>query len=156
MNIKIDDWSGLIGLDEWERIARLQGLYEDLAQMEPAEQESILENVLALEYRLTDPELAVVAGARLKAWLAMDFDEARAVIAAYDKAMDRMPGAAAMRRVQAVQNATRGMDEAEIARLGELIPSVMRKLPGSSHLELAHTDAKPQRRFSWRPPWMKM
>ncbi len=117
-------WGDLASLPETEREAKMRARYQELAKLNDEERVNRMLAMAQAEYALDDAKLRSFTTSRMRVWINLDEATAKAVVAAYDQAMDKMPGAAAMRRVALVQNLALTFPIDEQAKLRVLVPKI--------------------------------
>ena len=124
-NIKPDTaWGELSGLGQAEREDKMRARYQELAKLSESERVDRLFAMAQAEYSLNDERLRPFTTSRMRVWIGMDLETAKTVVASYDKAMEVMPGVAAMRRVTLVQNLAMTFSLEEQSKLRVLVPKI--------------------------------
>lgn len=124
-NIKADTgWGEFANLGQAEREEKMRARYQELGKLSEQERVDRLFAMAQAEYALNDERLRSFTTSRLRVWINLDEPTAKTVVAAYDQAMDKMPGSAAMRRVALVQNLALTFSLEEQAKLRVLVPKI--------------------------------
>lgn len=153
-------WAQLAQLSEEERVQLITERYRSFATLGEEERRVALQPLIDAEYSLDDAQLRAITVSRMRTWLTLSPEEARAVSASYDGVMQKMPAQAAMRRIGLVQSLSVEFSAEDEDRLRELLPSVFAGAPRRG--AVAETAAPPltrpeapARRRPWWAFWQK-
>ena len=135
-------WGALADADPQAREQTMFARYTELAALDEGSRCTRLLPMVEAEYALPDEKLYPFTTSRLRSWLRIDPKVVHPVTLSYNAVMLRLPGKAAMRRVAAVQAATKEMSSGDIAKLHAMLPGVFGESMNSGGLYKTAPDAK--------------
>ena len=146
-------WGMLADLANEDREAKMLQRYGELAPLPEDERQSQMVAMVRAEYDLGDEQLRAFTISRLAIWLKMDLETARRLAGSYDTVMQKLPGAAAYRRVSLVQTLRREFPLEEQERLVNLLPAVFGGTAGIRVAALARPEPAEQARRAKKGWW---
>ena len=150
------EWVKLVEATETARQSAMVARDTELAELSEEDRREKLMAMARAEYALPDAELRAFMLSRIRTWLSQPTDMVMLIARSYDAVMDRMPGQAAMRRVETVQTLVREFSLEEADRLHAIVPRVFGM--GLTETAQASQDAKrsqspPANRKPWWAFW---
>jgi hypothetical protein len=103
--------------------------YRDLAALSEDDRMAKMKAMATAEYRLPDDKLRSFTISRMRTWINLEMDTARAIADSYSAVMLTMPASVAMKRVSLVQTLVTEFTPDEEEKLRELVPTVFAGAP---------------------------
>lgn len=144
-------WGKLAEAEETARQSAMTARYLELAELSEEDRRERLLAMARAEYALPDAQLRLFTRSRIRTWLDIPADKVQLIARSYDAAMDKLPGRAAMQRVEIVQTLAREFSQDEVERLHTIVPRVF----GLAPTEMAKASLRPMSspQASEKPWW---
>lgn len=154
-------WGNLVTLDPKARAAAIRARFDEVLAFGDEEMDARIREMIVAEYELPTTALHTFTAARLRVLLSIageDAERARRLERAYDRMIDHLPGALAMRRTVAVQTIARNeLEPQEVELLRGLFPSLLDQLPRAATSGMAAGGTPhPGQVRDVRKPWWKL
>jgi hypothetical protein len=123
------EWAELAGDVTPDREAKMAARYLQLAELSEEERCAKLRAMANAEYSLPEDKLRSFTVSRMRTWINLDMDKAKAIAGSYNSVMQNMPANVAMKRVALVQTLVTEFTPEEEERLRELAPGAFAGAP---------------------------
>ena len=147
-----ESWSALASLNADAARAQMTRRFHDVARLPEDERMAQLRSMIEAEYDLDEPRLLAFTAVRLRSWIELEPEAAKAIAEGYRVVFDGVSGEMAMRRTSVVQTVAREMTADQVVALQAIIPWMVSQIP-SARRPAAAPSASPEPQRESKPFW---